>query len=197
MLPAVDVDYCSLNTIEIGVLQEQANANSWLQSPFEKDRLGRLHAKCTRINDDRGVITNDHMISTTYSMYTALLNPDHCFDQLRCAFFCPSAEDKKEYIIELISSELERRSQSNEMVESLLKVRELLVSWKELTLALQAEPTWVTSCLWKFWKECVRSQHYWFSCDELLMFAHLSKMNVIVCKQCAATVYDVFWVDLF
>ena len=107
-------------------------------------------------------------------------------------FFCPSAEDKKEYIIELISSELDRRSESNEMVEALLKVRQLLVSWKELTISLQVEPTWVTSCLWKFWKECVRNQHYWFSCDELLMFAHLSKMNVIVCKQCAATVYDVF-----
>ena len=65
LLPAADVNYCSLNAIDIAVLQEQANANSWLQSPFEKDRFGRLHAKCTRINDDRGVINNDHVLSTT------------------------------------------------------------------------------------------------------------------------------------
>ena len=116
LLPAADVDYCSLNAIEIGVLQEQANANSWLQSPFEKDRFGRLHAKCTKINDDRGVITNDHVLSTTLTMYAALLNTEHCFDQLRCAFFCPSREDKKKFIIDLISSELEGSSESNEMV---------------------------------------------------------------------------------
>ena len=34
--------------------------------------------------------------------------------------------------------------------------------------------------------------HYGFSCDELLMFAQLSRKNVVVCKQSSATMYDVY-----
>ena len=86
LLPDLETNYCNLSTGDILIMQDQADNNSWLKSPFQKDRFERLHAKCMNMNDERSIVPIEHSL-TIHSMYSALLHPHHCYDDLRRSFF--------------------------------------------------------------------------------------------------------------
>ena len=108
LLPDTEIDFTQLAQGDLHSLIADASVDSWLQSPFQSDRFGIVHAKCTNIDSLDGVVPTEH-VGLVETMYAALLYPDHCYDGLRRAFFCPTATERQEIVLVMLTEEVERQ----------------------------------------------------------------------------------------
>ena len=116
------------------------------------------------------------------SMYSALFDPRECFDALRMLFFDCSygnAEKLKEEIGVCFS--LCQDAHFSSIVQRIHAVVEEMASFR--LRRHQDAPSEFVENAWPAFLQAIKSEDYFFSCDEIAVMAQSAKRNLIITKQ--------------